>query len=165
MKRNAIKNAKRVLFLSAMIIVLAACSDSDEAGTTEEDASSEEKDSIHLRMTEDPDFLDPHMMEASLTEQMLLNVFEGLLAPEEDGSLVPAIAEDYDIADDDLTYTFDLREDVMFHNGDPVTAEDVQYSIERLTGEKSADAKDEDFDIVDEVEAKDEETVVITLKK
>src|SRR5699024_4152916 len=140
-------------------------SDENETGSSEKGTSDEEKDSIHLRVTEDPDFLDPHMMEASLTEQMLLNVFEGLLAPEEDGDLVPAIAEDYDISDDDLTYTFDLREDVMFHNGDPVTAEDVQYSIERLTGEKSADAKDEDFDIVDEVEAKDEETVVITLKK
>ncbi|HLQ95778.1 MAG TPA: ABC transporter substrate-binding protein [Pseudogracilibacillus sp.] len=165
MKRNAIKNAKRVLFLSAMIIVLAACSDSDEAGTTEEDASSEEKDSIHLRMTEDPDFLDPHMMEASLTEQMLLNVFEGLLSPEEDGSLAPAIAEDYEESDDGLTYTFDLREDVTFHNGAPVTAEDVEYSIERLTGEKSEDAKSENFDIVEDVEAEDEHTVVITLEK
>src|SRR5699024_8826521 len=96
---------------------------------------------------------------------MLLNVFEVLLAPEEDGDLVPAIAEDYDISDDYFIYTFDLREDVMFHNGDPISAEDVQYAIERLTGEKSADGQDEDYDIVDAVEAKDEETVLITLKK
>ncbi len=86
------------------------------------------------------DSLDPHKATAAGTREVLFNVFEGLLKPDENGDLIPAVAKEYEVTDDGLTYKFMLRDGVKFHNGNPVTAEDVKYSIEKsagMTGEES----------------------------
>ncbi|MBV8888969.1 MAG: ABC transporter substrate-binding protein [Alphaproteobacteria bacterium] len=59
------------------------------------------------------------------------NVFEGLYAPDAQGNLAPALAQSHEVSGDGLTHTFTLREGVLFHNGDPVTAEDVVFSLKR----------------------------------
>ena len=87
-----------------------------------------------LSMNTDPDSLDPHRSSASMTEQVMLNVFDGLVNPTPDGGVEPAIAESYTISPDGLTYTFRLRENVYFHNGDRVTIDDLMYTFERLRG-------------------------------
>ena len=94
----------------------------------------------------------------------MFNVFEGLMKPTPDGDLIPAIAEDYTVSEDRLTYTFTLREGVKFHNGDTVTAEDVVYSINRVTAAAEADIVPvEAFSAIQKTEAIDEGTVVITI--
>jgi ABC-type transport system substrate-binding protein len=75
--------------------------------------------------------LDPHIVVAAGTKEVMFNVFEGLVKPTSNGDLIPAVAESYTVSDDRLTYTFTLREGVKFHNGDEVTAEDVIDSISR----------------------------------
>ena len=60
----------------------------------------------------------------------MFNVFEGLVKPDSDGNYVCAVASDMSLSDDGLTYTFALREGVVFHNGDVCTADDVLYSFE-----------------------------------
>lgn len=75
--------------------------------------------------------LDPHGSVSAGTREVLFNIYEGLVKTGPDGGLIPAVAESYHISDDGLTYTFKLREGVKFHNGEPVTAEDVIYSIQR----------------------------------
>ena len=69
--------------------------------------------------------LDPHKAVAAGTKEVMFNVFEGLMKPTSTGDLIPAVAEDYIISEDRLTYTFTVREGIQFHNGDAVTAEDV----------------------------------------
>ena len=59
-------------------------------------------ESIKVRINDDPDFLDPHLATASISFQMILNMFEGLVAPETDGTIKPAVAEDYTISEDGL---------------------------------------------------------------
>lgn len=59
------------------------------------------------------------------------NIYEGLVKVEADGSFTPAVASDYSISEDGKTYTFTLRENVKFHNGTVVTADDVLYSIQK----------------------------------
>src|SRR3546814_14666740 len=59
------------------------------------------------------------------------NVFEGLYGHDLDGKLTPELAVSYEQSDDGLTYTFKLRPDVKFHNGDPLTAEDVRFPWKR----------------------------------
>ncbi|RLM62370.1 ABC transporter substrate-binding protein, partial [Halorubrum sp. Atlit-26R] len=54
-----------------------------------------------------------------------------------------ALAEDYSMSDDGLTYTFQLRDDAVFHNGDPVTAEDFVYSYRRLAGSENSRNQDD----------------------
>ncbi|MBX2855458.1 MAG: ABC transporter substrate-binding protein [Rhodobacteraceae bacterium] len=64
---------------------------------------------------------------------MLNNVYDTLveLDPENLGPLVPGLAESWSLADDGVTYTFKIREDAKFHSGNPVTAEDAAWSLQR----------------------------------
>ena len=59
---------------------------------------------------------------------VLSNVYECLLRLEADGTLSPALAESYEVSDDGLEYTFHLRKGVKFHNGEEMTAEDVNIA-------------------------------------
>ncbi len=77
------------------------------------------------------DSLDPHKAVAAGTEEVFFNIFEGLVKPDTDGNLIPAVASEYKVSEDKKTYTFTLREGVKFHDGSLVTVEDVRYSIER----------------------------------
>lgn len=111
------------------------------------------------------DSLDPHQTVAAGTREVLFNIFEGLVKPNSDGEMIPAVAEKYTLSEDGTTYTFTLREGVKFHNGQTVTAEDVVYSINRCAAvpegqEKSLVAA---FSAVKSVEALDEKTVAVTI--
>src|SRR5690554_1154377 len=59
-------------------------------------------------------------------------VFEGLITNDENGVVVPALAEEWTVSDDYLTYTFTLVEGAKFSNGNPVTAEDVKFTYETV---------------------------------
>lgn len=59
-------------------------------------------------------------------------LFDGLMARNGDGSLVPALAESYTYDESAMTYTFKLREDVKWHDGEPFTADDVKFTIESI---------------------------------
>ncbi len=76
------------------------------------------------------DSLDPYLMTAAGTREVMFNVFEGLVKPDSDGNYVCAVASDYTISDDALTYTFTIRDGVVFHNGKACTIEDILYSFE-----------------------------------
>ena len=69
--------------------------------------------------------------------QQLLQFPDGEYPPE------PALAESYELSDDGLTYTFTLREDATFHNGDSVTAQDVVYSYRRLAESENSRNRDD----------------------
>ena len=89
---------------------------------------------VVVGVQQDIDSLDPHKATAAGTKEILFNIFEGLLKINENGSLICAVASDYSVSEDGLTYTFTLRDNVKFHNGKDVTAEDVKYSLERASG-------------------------------
>lgn len=76
------------------------------------------------------DSLDPYQMTAAGTREVMFNVFEGLVKPTTDADFVCAVASDYTISADGLTYTFALRDNVVFHNGVTCTVDDVLYSFE-----------------------------------
>ena len=88
------------------------------------------------------------------------NIFEGLVKPTPEGDFAPAIAEDYSISEDGTEYSFTLREDVSFHNGETVTPEDVLYSIQ-----KAIDSSIIGYDEIDHFEIADDGKLVITLKQ
>ena len=108
--------------------------------------------------------LDPHRMVAAGTagtREVLFNVFEGLVKPNPAGELIPAVAESFTI--DGAVYTFTLREGVAFHNGDPVTVEDVVFSIARAADDESRATFVSALSVVIRVEAVDERTVEIEI--
>ena len=115
-----------VLFcLLTLTTVLCACTD-DKAKTSE---------SITIGIAQDiDDSLDPHKMVAAGTKEIFFNVFEGLVKPDSDGNIVPAVAESVEVSEDKLSYTFKLRKGIKFHDGKAVTIEDLEYSINKFAG-------------------------------
>lgn len=84
----------------------------------------------------EPGNLDPQLASDTSSHIVLQNIMEGLLRMTEDGKLEEAAATDYEVSDDGLTYTFHLREDAVWYDGDekttPVTAKDFVYGFQRL---------------------------------
>lgn len=108
--------------------------------------------------------LDPHVSSSSAgTREVLFNIFEGLMKPDTDGNLIPAVAESYTVNETADEYTFTLREGVKFHNGDTVTVGDVVYSLSRAAGLETGEPLVSTLSGIAAVEAADDRTVVITL--
>lgn len=84
-----------------------------------------------------PDKINPLLSSANPVDQELVSlIFDGLMRYDEDGALVPAIAEEWSVSDDGKALSFNLREDVYWHDGQPVTAEDVVFTYELLQSEE-----------------------------
>ena len=119
---------------------------------------------ITIGMVLEPPNLDPTAgAAAAIDEVVYANIFEGLTRFAPDGSVVPGLAESWDISEDGLTYTFTLREGVTFHDGTAMTAEDVVFTLDRARAEDSTNAQKPLFAGIESVEAVDDTTVVVTL--
>jgi len=63
----------------------------------------------------------------------MLNLYDALVFPSSTGEIEPKLAESWTVSPDGLMYTFNLRRGVKFHDGTELTAEDVKYSLDRMT--------------------------------
>ena len=86
-----------------------------------------------VRLYVDPPTLDPHLTTDATSAQVIVEVFGGLVTIDKNLDVVPDLAESWDISADGRVYTFRIRPDAVFHDGKPVTAEDVRWSLERAT--------------------------------
>ena len=157
------KRCLSLLLLAGLLCaVLSGCGDSSTAETPESRAAA---NTIVVGIAQDLDnSLDPHKTVKAGTREVMFNVFEGLMKPTPEGDLTPAIASDYQVSDDRLTYTFTLRDGVKFHNGETVTAEDVVYSIQRCAAAtETGIVPVEAFSNITDIQAPDASTVTITL--
>ena len=140
----------------------------EESGSQQESASGQAGDmyggSIVVGVQQDIDSLDPHKATAAGTKEIIFNIFEGLVKPDENGNLINAVASDYTISEDGLTYTFTLRENVKFHNGNVVTAEDVKYSLERVSGLLDGTPLISTLKTIKSVDILDEKTVQVKVE-
>ena len=156
--------------LCVLPVLLCACAGDTDLGT-ETGASAQTGDpsiggSVTVGIAQDLDSLDPHRALSAGTSEVLFNLFEGLLKVSPDGGVVPAVASDYTISEDKTTYTFTLRQGVQFHSGEPVTAEDVVYSLQRCAGsENDGTPLITAFSVVSEISAPDAEHVTVKLKE
>jgi peptide/nickel transport system substrate-binding protein len=114
---------------------------------------------VHITLA--PTWLDPAETQGIITPFMVLYALHDAVAkPMPQGNPVPSLAESWSAGEDGLSYEFVLRKDTKFHNGDPVTADDVKYSFERYRGAAHALLKER----VAAVEAPDPQRVVFKLK-
>ena len=108
-----------------------AAQDAGDASTTTEPAA-EGKDTIILATSGEPyRFFAQGSQSCGGDDNLVLsNLYDCLLFLEPDGSLTEGLAESYEVSEDGLTYTFHLRQGVTFHNGMPMTAEDVKFTFD-----------------------------------
>ncbi len=108
--------------------------------------------------------LDPHKQTAFSSFRMLELIYDPLLALDKDMKVVPNLAESWKWSDDSKMLTLTLRKNVKFHNGDPMTSDDVKFSFERILDEKTAAAARSSFTDITKIDTPDPYTVVFTLK-
>mgnify|MGYP003632805096 FL=1 len=124
------------------------------------------KDDIVVALQLEPPHLDPTSAAAGAIDSVLYsNVFEGLTRFMGDGSIVPGLAESWEISDDGLTYTFKLHDGVTFHDGTTMDAEDVKFSLDRARAEDSVNAQKALYTGIANVEVIDPLTVKLTLSE
>jgi peptide/nickel transport system substrate-binding protein len=111
----------------------------------------------------EPDQLDPQKTSAYFSFEVLENVFDTLVEPDENLEMRPALAQSWSVSSDQLTWNFHLRTGVTFQDGSPFTADDVVYSYRRIIDEKLANV--DKFSAVTDVSAPNEDTVLIRVKQ
>ncbi len=116
--------------LAAGALLLSACtgggSSPDPTTTAEPDADA----SAIIRLVLEPGNLDIRETAGAALDQILVdNIYQGLVSRTPEQEIVPALAEDWEISPDGLTYTFTLREGVTFHDGQELTPQDVVWSL------------------------------------
>lgn len=121
-----------------------------------------DKSDIVVAVDADVDTLHPTDFSTTVELGVLNQIYDTLLYYSPDGTKdpEPRIAESYEVSDDGLDYTFHLRDDVTFHDGTPVTADDVVFSIELY---KASEYQGSQISMLSSVEATDEHTVVCHL--
>ncbi len=106
--------------------------------------------------------LDPAQVNlGAVAGELLANIFSGLVQFDEDLGIIPDLAEDWTVSEDGLEYTFNLRSGLSFHNGDPLTANDLVYTYERTTDPDFASPHANKLALIEEITAKDDTTLYL----
>ena len=118
--------------LATGALLLTACSaEQTPAPTTS--AVADPDASVALRLVSEPGNLDIRETAGAALDQLLIdNVYQGLVSRTAEQDIVPALASDYEVSPDGLTYTFTVREGVVFHDGQPLTPQDVVWSLTQV---------------------------------
>lgn len=119
---------------------------------------------LRVGMQTDPVGLDPHVSNATATRNMLENTYDTLVMFDSTLAIVPGLAESWEASADALQWTFRIRE-TNWHDGQPVTAQDVVFSINRIKDPATASPRAGNFSVVQSIEATDDRTVVMTLSE
>ena len=132
-----LKSAGATAATLALVLSLAACAtdESESGATATSDAPLVETQTLIAAIGGEPDQLDPHVTSAYFSFQVLENVFDTLVEPDDNLVMQPALAESWAVSEDLLTWSFKLREGVTFHDGSPFTSADVVYSFNRIIDE------------------------------
>jgi len=125
-----------LLLVLCMLLSVAACANT--GGKTAQGSGLQ----LNLCFASEPSTIDPALNSAVDGAIMIHHTFEGLIKWVDDGNgnakLAPGMAENWDVSDDGLVYTFHLRKDAKWSDGKPVTAHDFEYAWKRLVNPETA---------------------------
>jgi glutathione transport system substrate-binding protein len=150
---------------TALVVVLALLTGCGGKGANTGDGSGKAAELI-VGISADPSTLDPMLQSGQATRLIKMNLYRGLVAYQVDGKIGMEIADSYQVAADNITYTFKIKPNAKFHDGSDITATDVKFSLERILDEKVGATFRADFlKVLDYCEAVDSKTVKIVLKE
>ncbi len=145
-------------FIASLIAALVACSTGEKV-----DLGDDASGRLIAAIAGEPDQLDPNKTSAYFSFEVLENVYDTLVEPDADLQMRPALAESWDVTPDQLTWTFHLRRGVKFHDGSPLSADDVVFTYRRIIDEELTNS--DKLSAVTDIRATNPSTVVIRLKQ
>jgi nickel ABC transporter nickel/metallophore binding protein len=152
-----LRQMKWMAAATSVAVVAAACGGSDSGNDAD---AGDGQASLRVALAEEPGVLDPHVFTGHFI--LLDMIFEPLVRYGQDGEMIPALAESWTVSEDGREVVLDLREGVMFHDGETLDAEAVVWNLERWVGE-------EDYaflrasQVIEDIEATTDSTVTLTL--
>lgn len=161
-----------LIMLLALSMVLAACAGGSETGEkekeepndagakTDENAGGDALDFVIATLS-DAAKLDPHLATDVPSYNVQTNLFDTLVKKDKDEKIVENLAVSWESVDD-LTWVFELRDDVTFHDGEAFNAEVVKKNFERILDEEVAAPRAFLFEVITDIEVLDEYTVQFT---
>lgn len=147
------KNAKSLLafgMAAAMALAATGCggsatsassaaeSTSSASQATEAESTSAGSGTLNIMLETPVESLDPQLATDGTSFEVIADYTDGLMQMDADGAAVPACAESYEVSEDGTTYTFHIREDAVWSNGDPVTANDFVFAWQRAVDPANA---------------------------
>ena len=140
--------------VASLVLALSACSTGEKV-----DLGDDSSGRLVAAIAGEPDQLDPNKTSAYFSFEVLENVYDTLVEPDANLEMRPALAESWDVSPDQLTWTFHLRRGVTFHDGSPLTADDVVFTYRRIIDEELSNV--DKLSAVTDVRATNPATVVI----
>lgn len=141
-----------IILVLIFTVSLAACGDANEnknnnsnsdkqneASNNNDDVSMNDEQILDVNIKSEPPSLHPGEANDTFSATVLDQIFEGLTRVDQNGEVTEAMAENIEVSEDQTTYTFHIRENANWSNGDPVTAEDFEYAWKWILDPKNAD--------------------------
>lgn len=173
MKKNKLVSMLSLVLVLALVVTGCASGSKNESGANNNE--------FRINLASEPPTLDPAQATDQVSFTVINAIYEGLTIIDENGNVQPGIAEKWDVSEDGKTYTFTIRSDAKWNNGDPITAHDFEFSWKRALDPKlvpkpsqyayqmyyieGAEAYNTGSGSVDDVKIKatDDHTLVVTL--
>ncbi len=157
---------KSLLMGASLAAVQGYLADHARAGITDLAAASPRRGGkLTAAFAADPAGLDPVRGPSGMSHVVIEQVYSTLMSLTPDNRVYPDLAQSYHVSKDGLTYTFKLRKGVKFHNGDPLTSEDVKFTFDRLRAKNSGYSYGSQIATIKRVDAVDPYTVVFHLSE
>ena len=120
---------------------------------------------LNFGLLRDPIAFDPHIAYGASSASLQGNVYDTLVTYDQQGNIVPSLASAWEIQNSSKTYVFHLQSGVTFHDGTPMTADDVVYTFDRIRDPATAAELRQELANLDSYTATDSATVTVNLKQ
>lgn len=151
------RNKNILVVLLVLIVAIAGCNKKEEV----KEADTAKENRLVYASEEEFEGLNPILEETNLDALL----FRGLMRFDENNKVVTDIADSFDMSEDQLSYTFTLKEGITFHDGEELTADDVVFTIESIMDDQTASFLKSDFEEVDSIKKVSDYKVEIKLKQ
>jgi peptide/nickel transport system substrate-binding protein len=147
-RRTVLARGGQLALLAASAGPLAACG----SGASSRSGAISAGGALLAGIASDPDSLDPQKSSLAVSGEIYDGIFSRLINLQPDGTFTPSLATSWSSRDDGKAYVFNIRPDVVFQNGDPLTPDDIVFTFERITSKSFGSTYAADFAAVSGVE-------------
>ena len=138
------KKIKLLSIAFTSVFLLSACSNHNDKNS----AVAKNKQVLNVGLDNDVTTLDPAIDNEPNTSRVSVDLFEGLVEYDQSNKIIPAVAQSWSVSDNGLVYTFHLRKNAKWSNGQPVTAGDFVFSLKRAVDPRTAAPNSSMLDII-----------------